>query len=513
MSDPINPFSITSPGFYGLNLQDSPVGLDPRYALQATNCIIDQEGRLAARKGLIRTSTNIVESGDPVEALAEIISATGSSTLVCAAGDGLYKLSGTSLAELTYGGGGTAPTIPDAQWQIVSFNGVALFFQRGVTPLVYDPTISTTAYRRISEHASYVATAPLANCGLAAYGRIWAASTDTERTKIYWTDTLTYMVWNTGTAGSLDLKGVWPLGGDEIVGLAAHNGFLFIFGKTQTLIYSGAEDPQTMKLHDAIANVGCIARDTIQNTGGDIVFLSNYGVSAISRVIQEKSAPERSLSRNIDASLVAYIAADTNIDKAKAVYSTRDKMYLLNVYDDAITYCFSLRDMLPTGAARVTLWNSLDPKSFCCTNTGKLYFGQAGYIGQYGGYTDSGSAYNMTYFSTWIDFGNPVQQSILKKIIATLTGVIRQTVAIKWGVDYSSASKSITVNTSNFSIPSEYNIDEYGEGEYTGGLTTARLQVNAGGVGRVIQVGVDVQVNGYPISIQQLDIFTKDGRL
>jgi len=56
MSQAIQTFSISAPGFYGLNTQDSPLDLAAGYALVATNCIIDQYGRIGSRKGWARVN-------------------------------------------------------------------------------------------------------------------------------------------------------------------------------------------------------------------------------------------------------------------------------------------------------------------------------------------------------------------------------------------------------------------------------------------------------------------------
>jgi len=51
MAQQIQSYAISAPGFYGLNTQDSSLDLASGYALTATNCVIDQYGRIGARKG------------------------------------------------------------------------------------------------------------------------------------------------------------------------------------------------------------------------------------------------------------------------------------------------------------------------------------------------------------------------------------------------------------------------------------------------------------------------------
>ena len=299
MSQQIQTFSVSAPGFFGLNTQDSPLDLAAGYAAIATNCVIDQYGRIGSRKGFSRVNTSSGNLGaNNVTVIHELVQTDGTLTVLFAGNNKLFKLSGASVVELTYGGGGTGPTITASNWHCASLNGITYFFQSGYDPLIYDPAVSTTTYRRVSEKSGYVATAPQTNIVISAYGRLWTASSTADTVTVYFSDLLAGHIWSTGTAGSLDISRVWPNGSDEITGLAAHNGFLFIFGKRQVLIYANATTPSSLSLSDTISNIGCIARDSIANTGSDVVFLSNSGVRSLLRTIQEKSAPLRDLSKN-----------------------------------------------------------------------------------------------------------------------------------------------------------------------------------------------------------------------
>ena len=55
--------SIAAPGFYGLNTQDSSIQLSSGYALEAFNCVIDQYGRIGARKGWSKVNTSAASTG------------------------------------------------------------------------------------------------------------------------------------------------------------------------------------------------------------------------------------------------------------------------------------------------------------------------------------------------------------------------------------------------------------------------------------------------------------------
>ncbi|MBZ4251816.1 hypothetical protein LAJ57_12965, partial [Streptococcus pneumoniae] len=85
-----------------------------------------------------------------VEAIGELVSTAGVRTLLCAGNSKLFKVtSGTpnTLTELTYGGGGVAPTITASNWKMVQLNGCMMFWQTGHDCLIFDASLSATEYR------------------------------------------------------------------------------------------------------------------------------------------------------------------------------------------------------------------------------------------------------------------------------------------------------------------------------------------------------------------------------
>ena len=513
MSQAITPFTIGSPGYFGLNTQDSPIGMNPSFALVADNCVIDQSGRIGSRKGWAKThSTNSDLGTSNITCIGEVTENGGTKTTVTAGGAFLFKHSSSTLTTLTYGGGGAAPTISASNWQFCQLSGVGIFWQRGYDPLIYDPAISTTTFRRLSEKSGSTGTIFQCNTAISAYGRIWAADTTTDKNTIVWSDLLAPHILTGGTSGSLNVNGVWPIGGDEIVSLAAHNGFLFIFGKKQILIYSGADYPATMKLSDAVSNIGCVARDSITITGDDVIFLSSSGVRSLKRTIQEKSAPLRELSKNVRDKIQVQINTET-MANVKAVFSDMYGFYLLLFPASKEIYCFDTKMMLEDGVARVTNWIDINAKCFYQSIQKKLYLGEAGYIGEYSGYLDDASVFRMKYYTPWIDFGNPIQTSILKKIIALILGGQNQTIIFKWDADFSGTYRAATAQITGQLSPAEYGIAEYGIAEYGSSSYSATLGQNADGTGKLLQFGFEADIGSGLVSIQKIDIFTKNGRL
>lgn len=543
MSKTLQVSSVSAPAFLGLNTQDPSLEISNGFAGIANNCVIDKFGRLGARQGYqnVNTSSGALGVND-VTVIHELIQADGTLTVLFFGNGKLFKLglstagavaeyniaeygsNGSPLAEytqgvaglgtvleLTYGGGGTAPTFNAGNWQAASLNGVVYFFQLNNDPIIYDPAVSTTTYRRVTEKTGYAATVPKANVAISAYGRIWAANTTTNNTTVYFSDLLSGHVWSTGTAGSLNVAGVWPNGADEVMGLAAHNGFLFIFGRRQILIYANATSPSTMTLSDTISSVGCIARDTIQNTGKDVVFLSSSGLRSVLRTVQEKSAPLGDLSKNIRNDFLGVVASESDT-QLRSVYSEQNGFYLLTCPTANKVFCFDTKVTLEDGSYRVTIWDSITPKSFCSRRNGDLLLGKTGYVAKYTGYQDGGSTYRMQYYTNNADLGNDGQTSIIKKIKVLVVGGSNQAVSVFWGYDFSSSYQSQTISIPTQSV-SEYGIGEYNIAQYATGIILEELTAYGNGSGKVVQTGFEININGSPISFQKIEIQTKTGKL
>ena len=513
MAQQIQTYSITAPGFYGLNTQDSSLDLASGFALVANNCVIDKYGRIGARKGWQAKHSTLGALGSAdVEMIAQLLTEAGIQYTVAAGNNKLFKLSSGVLSELTYGGGGVAPTITDSNWQAASLNGILYLFQSGHDPLVFDPALSTTQYRRASEHSGYTATVLAGDCAISAFGRIWTANSTTNKDTVYFSDLLSGMKWSGGTSGYLDVTQYWPNGADNIVALAAHNNYLFIFGRNNILVYANANDPSNLVLSDTITGIGCIARDSVANTGSDVIFLSDTGVRSVLRTIQEKSAPFRDLSKNVRDDLMSAVAGEV-ATTIKAVYSPFDSFYLITLPVLKTVYCFDLKATLQDGSTRVTTWDSIQPKSFCYDNINKeLLLGKAGYIAEYTGYVDNTDSYRFQYFTNHTDLGAPSVTSVLKKLSVVVIGGTNQYVSMKWGYDFTSNYYSQTAK-----IPEQgvdyYGVGEYNIAQYSGGTALQTLVAYPTGAGKVIQTGYEADITGAPLSVQKIEIQAKNGKI
>jgi hypothetical protein len=304
---------------------------------------------------------------------------------------------------------------------------------------------------------------------------------------------------------------VWPNGADEIQGLAAHNGFLIIFGKRQILVYQDATTPSTMQLSDTVGGIGCIARDSIQTTGKDVLFLSNSGVRSFARTIVEKSAPLGDLSKNVRNDLIQVVATE-NAANIKSVYSETEAFYLLTLPTTKEVYCFDTRVQLQDGSFRVTTWDSIEPTCLLSRRNGDVLLGKNGYIGKYSTYQDHTSSYRFQYFTNHADLGAANAISLLKRLRVLVIGGTNQYLTMKWAFDFSTnyLADSAYIPTQGIS---EYGIAQYNIAEYSDGVALQTLSLPANGSGKIVQTGYETNINGAPMSIQRIEIQTKDGKV
>lgn len=504
MAQQLQNISIRAPAFKGLNTQDSPIDGDPSFASVADNCIIDKYGRIGARQGFDVLTTDVTAlGGEEIRSLGFFEDSSGNTEVFSVGNNKIFKGT-TTLTDITP----AAYTITSNDWKLVSFNNKMYFVQEGYEPLVYD---AANGLVKMTSHPAATGTPPNTNEAAAAYGRLWFAGTGTNNQTVFWSDLLIGTAWSGGTSGSINLAKVWPDGYDEVQAIAAHNGYLIIFGKHSLVVYQGAESPATMQLVDTVANIGCIDRDSVISTGNDLLFLSHVGVQSFSRVIQEKSMPVREISRNIRDDFMSLVNQETT--GLRAVYSPENAFYLLYLPTANITYCFDTRGTLEDGSLRVTRWANSPFKCFTRADDGTLYVGSALGVGKYNGYTDNSESYTLRYYSNPLTFGDPSKLKFLKKIIPTVIGGSTTTAFVKWGYDYSESYSTGILQVVGFE-PAEYGTAEYGIAEYTqSSVAILKKAINTTGNGTVVTVGVEVEINLEPFSLQEFNIQALLGKM
>jgi len=384
------------------------------------------------------------------------------------------------------------------------------------------------------------------SCGVGFYGRMWVGGVAEEKDVVHYSALLDgddFTLY--GGGGSFDLKNVW--GTDEIVAIAPFYGQLAIFGKQNIAIYDNPATIGSMKLNEVIRGIGCIARDSVQHIGDDLVFLSSTGLRSLARTSEKDKVPLTDLSLNIKDTLIRNIGNSTNV---KSVYVESEGIYIMSFIDKNINYIFDFKHLTPNGAPRITTWtfdSDREPASLAYTNLYGLLVGQqdgglAGYERYFdtdaaaadgGGVTYTDTSYTSEIQTVWLNLGDSVITALLKRFFMVIEGGYGATVCMKYYKDFSPVSSDSTcVTLSPVTTGTAFLWDKttslYGATTATHthdsavhtasatyrpiyGLKEYRMPLL--GSAKHLKIAVDIQSNGFDLSIQALTLLHKQGKI
>ncbi|MGI0034280.1 MAG: hypothetical protein ACRD98_00230 [Nitrososphaera sp.] len=500
MPTPLKPFTIPGPGVFGLNTQGDVTTDSFDWATTADNCVYDEFGRLTSRKGWVKLTATPLAGAPNMNQLFEYKVNSSLTIIISAAGNKLYHGT-TTLTEIT---GALTPTGDD--WNFQNFNGKVVGWQAGHTPIVWANT-GNFANIVVSDGG----TLPDGPACLSAFGRMWAF--DDDRTTLRYSGLLNETQWAVASGGgSIDLrsnKAAAHTGLDFGVALAEFNGRLIVLMSNTVLIYTGASDPTTMVLEDVLPGMGSAARDSVQSIGNDLLWLDRSGVVGLVRALESGSMPNRTYTERVRDDLQAELFS-SGIGPIRSCYNKKDGFY--GLAGDPFVWVFDTKAPLEDGTFRATKWNSIEPRSWHFASDNKLYLAKDGVVAEYTGYQDNAASYVMKWVSNWSRMGSE-QIKIIKKIEAILSHIGQYTPTFSLGYDYVSGVFTVRAVSGTTGGVSEWNVAEWGIGEWGAVKAHNRVRVNGGKDGTYVQVGIQSGINSQSLSIQNLRLLFKLGRI
>ena len=430
--------------------------------------------------------------------------------------------------------------------EVISYTGITATTFTGLTRSATDAAAASHA----DNLAVVTATAPAGvpadgfnpSCGMGYYGRLWCGGVASAPDIVYWSNLLDGDDWLGGDAGAIDLSTIW--GTDEIVAIEPYFGKLIIFGKYNIVVYNSPTAVGSLALDEVIRGVGCVSRDSIKAIGDDLVFCSSTGLRSLARTTQNDKIPLQDLSVNIKDTLIRNIGQSTNI---KSVYVENEGIYIMTFPVLNITYVFDFKHYTPNNAPRVTTWifdNDREPSSMVYTDTYGLLVGQkdgglAGYEGYYdidlaaNGTTFSSSSYTSNIETTWVNLGESISSTLLKRLFIVLEGGSGANLGVKWYKDYSpspSETTQITLNPVTTGSTSLWgaNTSRYGTTTVTHTHVAADHPSNSTyapvfglneyktpltGSAKNLKLAISIESNGYDASLQDLILLHKQGKI
>ena len=527
-------------GINGLNTQDNPATLNPSYLTKAENVVIRESGRIAFRKGL---KQKVTPSGTKIGSIVEH-NDNGTNKVFASHGTSIYTIDFTAPnAAFPSSGADVKHTVSGStsDWQFINFNNRLTCIHAGVVPQRYDGSQGSgskwAAFDNAHRPSSVTSGEFKPSCGMGFYGRMWVGGVAESKDVLYYSSLLDADDFRTTTengasnGGLIDLKTVW--GSDDIIAIHPFFGKLVVFGKNNIAIYNSPNVIGSMALDEVIQGVGCVSRDSIQAIGDDLVFISSTGLRSLARTTEKDKLPLLDLSLNIKDTLIRNIGQSTNI---KSIYVENEGIYILSFVDKNINYVFDFKHATPNGAPRITTWffdNDREPASLTYTTLYGLLVGQqdgsiAGYEGYYdtdlsypsGSQTYINSSYTSGIATTWINLGQSVAASLLKRLFMVLEGGSGATLGLKWYKDYSpspSPTTSITLNPVTTGTQALWGsaTSLYGKSGVTYkpvfGLQEYKTPLT--GSAKNLKLEISIESNGYDASLQDLTLLHKQGKI
>jgi len=541
-------------GLNGLNTQSNPATLDHTWLTKAENIVLRESGRITFRKGL---KQKVAPNGSDaaIGSMVEHKEADGTNKIFASYGTSIYTVDFTDPADaFPTGDDDTKHTVGSStgDWQFVNFNGRLNAFHASIVPQRYDGSLGSgvkwAAYDNAHRPSSVTSAQFKPSCGMGYYGRMWVGGVAEEKDVLHYSSLLDSDDFRTNAengasnGGSIDLKTVW--GTDEIVAIAPFFGQLVIFGKNNIAIYDSPNVIASIALNEVIKGVGLVSRDSVQAIGDDLVFLSNTGLRSLARTTEKDKLPLQDLSLNIKDTLIRNIGNSTNV---KSIYVENEGIYIMSFVDKNINYVFDFKHRTPNNAPRVTTWsfdNDREPASMIYTDLySGLLVGQkdgsiAGYEQWYdtdlaGASTYTDASYTWSLETVWVNLGESIAASLLKRLFMVLEGGSGATMGIKWYKDFSvtpSTTTSIVLNPVTTGTTSLW-----GASSSLYGATTASHTHVAGthpanstyapvfglreyrtpltGSAKNLKLAVDIESNGFDASLQDLTLLHKQGKI
>ena len=264
-------------GFIGLNSRDNPVNLGKNFVSKAQNIRMDR-GVASVRKGAERLTTGALV-GQPIYGTCTYTTATGTELIILVVSDGLYSYNpdtGALSAKVNFPAGQTIVATDEVelyQAQGIGYVYILRGFSKSVLRWDGSLTIvapgpgSHTNYPN-SRHAIY-------------YGNRHIVQTDSNTISVShylrdnaWSNLDVFTI-NDGSSDTLVAIAPWTL--NEFVIFMRNSIFYAAAGVGANAAGDQAQESDSY-IKSLASDVGCIAKGSIVQAGGGIIFLSDNGV-------------------------------------------------------------------------------------------------------------------------------------------------------------------------------------------------------------------------------------------
>lgn len=420
----IRQHQIFFPDFGGLNTTISPLVLEPKSLITATNVLYDQVGTRQKRGGITKISSASLGESSGVYGIFDFrkIATNGAETrkLIAYHNNHIYKMDAldTQWDDITSSELSSTKPIDYAVLRKATTTVDTVIMVNGEnTPQVWDQDSAT-----VSDLTGTPDGVDFYPSMIEAHkNRLWAAGVPSYPYRVFFSAINKHDDWNTAEdAGYIDVIDSW---GSKITGLVSYFGYLIVFTENSVHRISGSSYDD-FAVTPLIQNIGSVNNSGILAVGNDLFFVSSKGIHSLSTTQEYGDVKSAYISAPIQTDFNGLDFSE--IDKcAAAVYSPLN--YAIWSFTSSGENYNDVCYVYDYIGKRWSKWTGINAASLAtiqdANNKETLVAGDYnGYINKLNQttYDDNGVVYTMDWATPLIYFGDPMIDKHFRSIIVYL---------------------------------------------------------------------------------------------
>ena len=344
------------------------------------------------------------------------------------------------------------------------------------------------------------------------------AGASTHKNTLYYSHTLEPDNFTGAGAGSISID-------DQIVGLKSFRTDLFVFCRNSIYKLININDTQNIAVVPIAKNVGCLSHFSIQEIGGDLVFLSPDGIRTVAGTARIGDVELGSVSRQIQ-SITTLIARDIDDYNISSCVLRRRSQYRL-YYSTAAEQPSQSKGIIGTLTQNGFEWSETqgiqaasNVSDLNSVGVEKIYHGDnSGYIYNH----DTGSAFSATgslfnieakYTTPFLDFGDAGTRKTMKylKLSVSPEGILSPILRTQYDFTDPDVAQPEDIVLAGIPVPPVFGSAIFGNAIFEGTNDPMARQVLVGS-GHTVSFQIRTEDQSPPYSINGLYInYVPSGR-
>ena len=262
-------------GGYATDLAPQVRTLD--FLVKAENVIYEVTGAVRKVGGAARLNSTVITGTPSVTGMFDFWVAGAGGTFT------QYFVAATSDSKVyNFGTGGTASNITGAA--TIEASAMPIFVQaRDLLTIWWDSASTPLRWTGTGNVATLSSGAPSARSAAFHLNRIWAAGTNANPSRLFYSSSVSATDWTGTDTGSFDID---PEDGDRIIGLMSYKRKLFVFkgpnkGSIHVLSGTAPTGADAFSRTLLMRGLALQSHNSMVEVGDDVLFMSQYGIHSL----------------------------------------------------------------------------------------------------------------------------------------------------------------------------------------------------------------------------------------